>query len=287
MYKLSFFIDEIFKLGLIFFISLVFYRAMGLSLTVCILVASITAISICLFFFYLKLKRDTKNALKAEQLNKIDKIKTQFQNASTTEIRTYLSELFNISPNAKGELIKTENNYCAKNEQEAKNISNFKQGEKNALNATRKILYIPFFHIDTFTPEKLQEIYRQNKNRKLQEIVILCNNYTSDCNVYIKNYQKIKYSILTLKELFTLYIEPLNIYPNIEVEIIPKEKMNFHKLKEHIFDRKRSKSYFFCGLILLFSSYFVPLKIYYLIFSGLMFTMSLISITLHKFKSTN
>lgn len=373
MFKLSFYIDEIFKLVLIFFILLVFYRAIRLSLTICLILSCTTAIAIALLLFYIKIKRNNTKLLKAEQLRKIDEIKTQFQNASKIELCNYLAKLLDLKQNSKRELTKrvptpefaparsprnsldiqppeppatnerttqtscataqikvTQSKTAENNLRSATSLpatdaqaetqcnskfANYKQTAspptQNSKTAFKKSinqqnrddlqkkshssaspnslleLYVPCFNLDTLDVNDLLEIYRQNKNRRLSKVVILCNDYTVECATYAKNFQKIPYKLVSVRELFVSEIEKQNFYPNIEVETLSKEKMTLSKLKKHVFDRKRAKSYFFCGIILLFSSYFVPLRIYYLLFSGLMFISSLTCILTSKLKSSS
>ncbi len=259
MFKLAFYIDEIFKLILIFFISLVFYRATLLSFSICLLLAGLTTVIVGILLFYFKLKKDAKLSLKNEQIKKIETIKKQLNNASHLELRKYFAKLLSIEPNSKGELLKTIDN--------------------------QKILYLPYFKKDVFDLEDLLSIYRENKNRKINEVIILCANFTDDCFATSKNYKKIKYTIMNLKDIYLKLIEPTQIFPEITIEAPTKEKMTLVRLTKYAFERKRAKSYFFCGIVLLFSSYFVPLRIYYLIFSGLMFVSALLCILTNKRKS--
>lgn len=259
MFKLAFFIDEIFKLVLIFFISLVFYRATLLSFSICLLLASSTTIIVGILLFYFKLKKDAKLFLKSEQIKKIETIKTQLNNASQLELRKYFAKLLSINPNSKGELLKTTDN--------------------------QKVLFLPYFEKDVFDLEDLLSIYKENKNRKIDEVIILCTNFSDDCLTTSKNYKKIKYTLMNLKDIYLKLIEPTHIFPEIQIEVAKKEKMTFAKLRKYVLERKRAKSYFFCGIVLLFSSYFVPLRIYYLIFSGLMFIFSLLCILTNKRRS--
>lgn len=259
MFKLALYIDELVKLILIFFISIVFYRATQLSLSICLVLSSVTTVLLGILLFYFKLRKNAKVALKNEQLKKIESIGAQFSNASALELRKYFAKLLATEPNSKGELItKSKNN--------------------------QKTLYIPCFDKKVFDLDDLLSIYRTNKNRKIDEIIILCANYNEEAAATTKNYKKIRYTLLSLKDIYLKLIEPTQIFPEIPIETATKDKMTLTKLKKYAFERKRSKSYFFCGIILLLSSYFVPLRIYYLIFSGLMFISSLLCIVLNKQK---
>ena len=259
MFKLAFYIDEIFKLVLIFFISLVFYRATLLSFSICLLLAGLTTIVVGVLLFYIKLKKDAKLSLKNEQIQKIETIKMQLSNASHLELRKFFAKLLSLEPNSKGELLK--------------NVDN------------QKTLYIPYFEKEVFDLNDLLSVYRENKNRKIDEVIIFCTKFSDDCLATSKNYKKIRYIIMNLKDIYLKLIEPTQIFPEIAIEAPTKEKITLARLKKYAFERKRAKSYFFCGIVLLFSSYFVPLRIYYLIFSGLMFISALICIFIHNRKN--
>lgn len=254
--KIAFFIDEIFKLIIFFFISLIFFRATNLSLGLSLLLSSIVTIILCVIFYIIRTKRLTKKQLSLTQLKEIDKLKDQFSYGSQIEIRNYLKKLFNAEKNYKNELT----------------IDN-----KDTI-----ILYN--FDNKVLDCEEIKKIYRENKNRKIHKIIILCNSYSLDCKNLIKNFQKIKYEIIDISELYVKYILPEHSMPNFAIETIPKEKFNFNTFKKYAFSRHKSKTYFLCGLVLLFSSYFVPLRIYYLIFSALMFISSLLCIILNTKK---
>lgn len=252
-FKLAFILDEIFKGILIFFISIVFFRAIRISFRLCLLFSALTTIFICILLFMLKTKRDDKKHIKVAELSKIAKIKEQFSFASKIEILNYLKTLFNAEINYKKELTLDDG----------------------------KTILIPFYNKDTFELTDLKELYRENKNRRVTKVKILCFAYTEECKLLSQNFKKIEYEIIDFNELYTKYVKPQNLEPQFIIEKLPKEKMTFNRFKCYAFNKSKTKTYFLCGIILLFSSYFVPLRIYYLIFSGLMFISTLLCITLN------
>ena len=255
--KLAFLIDEIFKLIIIFFISLVFFKATSLPFWLCIFLSSLLTIFLCVILYFLKTKRYAKKQLKINEINEIYNLKEQFSYASDTEIQHYLKKLFNAELNYKKEL---------------------------TINNKSTIISYNFDnHI--LNTEDIKHIYKQNKNRKINKVIILCNDYNDECKSFIKNFQKIEYEIVDIEELYINYIKPQNNFPTFEVEKVAKEKFSFSKFKKYAFNKRKSKTYFLCGIILLFSSYLVPLKIYYLTFSALMFISSLLCFILNAKKA--
>ena len=254
--KIAFFIDEIFKTVIIFFISLVFYRAMMLSFTLCLILSSITSLLLGILFYFLKTKKDAKKQLKASQLKQIEQIKEQFSYASHNELNKFFKELFKAEQNYKKELVIDD----------------------------KKTIILPLFEKDLLDINDLKKIYRENKNRHIQKVLIICNNYTDDCIALIKNFKIIEYKLININDLYVEYLLPQKNFPNFNVERLPKEKFSFQKFKKYAFNRPKAKTYFFCGLILLFSSYFVPLRIYYLIFASIMFISALLCFVLNTKK---
>lgn len=254
--RIAFYIDEIFKTIIIFFISLVFYRAMMLSFTLCLILASITTVILAIIFYFVRTKRYAKKKLKISEMKQIENIKEQFSYASQSEINKFFKELFKAEINYKKELV----------------IDN------------KKTLILPLFDKDILDINDLKKIYRENKNRHIQKIIILCNNYSEDCISLIKNFKIIEYQIFNISDLYIEYLHPQNQFPTFAIEKLPKEKLTLKKIKKYAFNRSKAKTYFFCGLILLFSSYFVPIRIYYLIFASLMFISALLCFILNTKK---
>ena len=255
--KLAFLIDEIFKLVIIFFISLVFFKATSLPFWLCIVLSSLLTLFLCVVLYFLKTKRYSKKQLKINEIKEIEKLKEQFSYASNTEIQHYLKKLFNAELNYKKEL---------------------------TINSKSTIIN---YNFDTplLNTENIKTIYKQNKNRKINKVIIICNDYNDECKNFIKNFQKIEYEIMDVGDLYLNYIIPQNYFPNFEVEKIPNEKFSFTKFKKYAFNKRKAKTYFFCGIILLFSSYLVPLKMYYLTFSAIMFISSLLCFVLNTKKA--
>ncbi len=256
MKNLAFAIDEIFKLILIFFISLVFFRATSLTFTLCIILSSLVTFIICILLYFFKTKRLSKKQLKLSQIKAIENLIDQFSYASKTEIDNYFIKLFGAKKNYKKELIIDDN----------------------------KIIILYNFNKENLEVNDIKTYYKENKNRHINKIIIICNNYSNNCINLIQNFKAIQYEIINMADLYIRFIEPNKNYPNFKIEKLPKEKLNFVKFKEYAFKKNKAKTYFFCGIILMFSSYFVPLKIYYLIFSGLMFVSALLCLILNNKK---
>ena len=52
-----------------------------------------------------------------------------------------------------------------------------------------------------------------------------------------------------------------------------------HGLIEAVFSRRNFKNYVFSGAVLVFTSFFTPLKIYYIVIGTILFALALLSLT--------
>ena len=254
--KFAFYLDEFFKTVLIFFISLIFFRAFGLTFNLSLLFASIFTILLSILLYMLRTKNKDKQKMKLNDIKALNDIKEQFSFASENEIKNYFKSLLKANLNYKKELT----------------IDN---GE---------IVIKLCFDKELLQIEDIKKIYRENKGRKIKKVLILCYNYNEECKILTKNFKNIEYELMDLNKLYLTHIKQENNMPKFVFEKEPKEKLTLQRFKSIAFARNKSKTYFFCGLILLFSSYFVPLKTFYLIFSGLMFLSTLLCLIFNKKK---
>lgn len=105
-------------------------------------------------------------------------------------------------------------------------------------------------------------------------LIIICEQYSSDINCKIIKTLDIK--LVNKEGLYLDYFKPNNIFPDCSIlndEII---KPNYKMLVKNLFQSKKSKQYFWLGLVLIFSSLILPFKIYYLIFGSAFLVCSIL-----------
>lgn len=108
-------------------------------------------------------------------------------------------------------------------------------------------------------------------SRKSHQIKILSNEIF---NIPI-SIENVNIEFIDLKELYNNTIN--NVKYLAKVNINKKPKYSLKDLLCIILCKEKSKSYFGLGVLLLFSSLFTPYSTYYIVFSSILFIMSLIS----------
>lgn len=95
-------------------------------------------------------------------------------------------------------------------------------------------------------------------------------------------YANKKVEIINKEKLYKLFVNS-NIYPNVNNLAKNISKAKFKDVVRQIFAPPKSKSYFFCGLILIFSSIILPYHYYYIVFGSMLLLFSIICKILPKF----
>ena len=109
---------------------------------------------------------------------------------------------------------------------------------------------------------------------KVDIIEIICNESFGNVNMKILADTDIFFK--TKKSLYDEYFFKHSIYPNCELLSTKKTHLNFKQIMKNFTTPNKAKSYFFCGLILIFSSIILPYHFYYLIFGSALLILSII-----------
>ena len=103
---------------------------------------------------------------------------------------------------------------------------------------------------------------------------IICEDFETNLNTQILNNLKIE--IVTKKILYDEFFLTYNTFPDCSKLITNKQKFDAQKVLKNFFTPNKSKGYFLCGLILIFSSMILPFHKYYLIFGTSLLIASII-----------
>lgn len=111
-------------------------------------------------------------------------------------------------------------------------------------------------------------------------LTIICNNVAPNIKCdFLKN---VKIEFVTKKILFNEYFLKNNIFPDTSIINFNKTKFNFKDFVNSLFIPQKAKSYFVCGLILIFSSIILPYHYYYIVFGTILMLFSIICKLLPK-----
>jgi hypothetical protein len=114
----------------------------------------------------------------------------------------------------------------------------------------------------------------QNLENETQIFEIICNE--SDPNLSLKLLKNVSIKIITKKTLYDEFFNTYFMFPDCSNLNTEKQPLNFKKIFKNFFLPNKSKSYFLCGLILIFSSIILPYHYYYLITGSLLLIFSII-----------
>lgn len=126
--------------------------------------------------------------------------------------------------------------------------------------------------------EKITENFLYNLLKtylnKTQNLIIVCNNYDDTVKETCNSIKNIKIKFIDKYEFYLKCKENnLQIIENIK---IIKNKLKIKDIFKNFFNITHFKGFFISGLIMLFTSFIVPFRIYYLIFGIILLIFSLI-----------
>lgn len=232
---------------------------------------SLMLISVLLAFIFLK--QFIKNNLLCLTLSIlfgfiILKIILYFQNKKYTKLEINKNEIKNID----------KANFELRKLQIQKQVAFFKTmfknmdvvSYKNYLIIEKQILFILKLNVDIILPQDIFEAYQTAKQQvnDIKEVVILCNKTSPEINNILSQFSKdsISFAIFTPVETYAL-MKKHNTYPYINNNEKTQKINNFLLIKRS-FVKKQAKIFIKCGLLLYFSSLFLPFTTHYLIWAS-------------------
>lgn len=213
-----------------------------------ILIGSILSISVILILRWFKLKKSYSTQAKVAHNTNLICFKLAIQTMPTTKLSTLIKK--QLSPNYLPKINKGDINFV-----------------KNNISYT-----YTFYYASELTESKLLEII---KTKPAKNITIFCSNVTQDVKTLALAFKNKQIQIITLEQLFEIF-NSKNISIDTSHIDLNKHKITLREILKNSISRNKSKGYFISGLVLLFTSIIIPYKIYYVVFSSALFTLSLV-----------
>lgn len=113
------------------------------------------------------------------------------------------------------------------------------------------------------------------KTKPCTNLSIFCTSYSQDIKTIANAFKNKNISLISLEQLYDIFNNK-NISIDTSHIDINKHKISIKEILKNSISRNKSKGYFISGLVLLFTSIIIPYKIYYVIFSSILLTLSLI-----------
>lgn len=190
-------------------------------------------------------KKHIKTEHKKEQCEKVEKISLQFLYSSKQKTMEFFEKMF-----SKNYAVKKYNNYLKLND----------------------TIFVPYYDDAVLKSADIYKILKFSDMPIVVACVCLDDSAKKICNSTNRE-------IRVLDE-FTTYkmLEKYNTFPDFAVEKKPRKKYSFIELKSIAFSRKNTKNYLIYSVILIVSSLFLRLNIYYAVFSTLLLIFAGISL---------
>ena len=202
----------------------------------------IFALAFTYVLFYILNKLQNKKHITTNKMKEIEKNFLAFRLMSLKEKLNFLQKILSKSYDTK--LLKNILSYTKDNQ-------NF-----SLIIATQK---------SVISQEDLINLIEEH-NIKTNNLIIICQDYLS--NINNKLIRNLNIEFVNKEKLFTEYFEPNNIYPDCSILNEKSLKPNFKSVAKNFLKKEKSKQYFWLGFVLIFSSFILPFKIYYLIFGS-------------------
>lgn len=146
----------------------------------------------------------------------------------------------------------------------------------------KKHLVIVATHIERISENDLINLVDEFLDIDVDVIDIICNDVNPNINSKIFVDKKITF--ITKQKLYLDYFSKYQIFPDNSKIDTSITKLRFKDILNNMFIPQKAKSYFFCGLILIFSSIILPYHIYYIVFGSLLLIFSILCKILPKLK---
>ena len=253
-------IDKIFVSVAIFLIVFAWINFYVKDLWVTFATSLIFSFAIVFLLYYFLGKRQEKQALTKKEINEMNKCFLAFRLMKKSKQLNLIKHLIFAEYNL------NEGNILSTN----KKLS-FKDGEKNHL----VILATDILKI---TDNDLINLLNENYDAKYDCFDIFCN------EVAVINAELLKDKKITFINHKTLYekLKTYNLCPDTENLSPSATKFRFKDFAKTMFLPNKARSYFLCGLILIFSSIIIPYHFYYIIFGSMLMLFAIICKILPK-----
>ena len=149
-------------------------------------------------------------------------------------------------------------------------------------NENKNVFFVAHFSSPILTLQVFSKIFVKAKELSQNEIVVCANFFDDAVQTFSGGIKNFSIKLLNKFETFEKLIKPAGIFPEKTVDLSP-EKLGFKTIVKQTLSKNKAKHYFLSGLVLFVCSFFVPYKLYYLIFGSLGFVLAITTLALaHK-----
>ena len=139
------------------------------------------------------------------------------------------------------------------------------------------ILY-PQYTYDKLKISDIIGIYNITKKTNCKKIIICGNDFENGVREFATKLP-IKIILLNKYESYEKLMKKYNYFPKDTIKFETTKNQTFKNILAYSFNRRRAKGYIFASLVLILSSFFVKISVYYLIISSVLLLFAIFSYT--------
>ena len=253
--------DVFFRLTVIILFNLVWCRYFIRNLPLSILATVIATTIIEIAVHFISKKQNKNKSQKQEFISDLEQYTNTFLFWSSTQVVTFFYNL-------------------AKTKYSVTKRTHFIQIEHPS---SRIILY-PYFMFKDLTCDDV--IFVFNKVKNLCPIrIIICTNKVDSGAINIAEKLPIEIVILDQKQTYKNLLKKYDFYPP-KTQLNKPQTKTLKQLLAYALNKKRTKGYFFTSVLMLFCSFIVPYKLYYVVMSSILLVLSFASFKNPQFNQT-
>ena len=253
-------IDKIFVTSAIFLIIFAWINFYIRDLWITFFLSLLFSFAVVFLLYFFLGKKQEKENLSKKEIEEMNKCFLAFRLMKKTEQINLVKELI------------------SKENAENISLSNKKLKYSNDLGNHLVIIATDLLKI---TDNDLINLINENFNPCYDCYDIYCNDVAVVNAELLKNKKII---FINHKKLYEKF-KTNNIYPSTENLCASATKLRFKDFAKSMFLPQKARSYFLCGLILIFSSIILPLHFYYIIFGSMLMLFAIICKLLPKIKN--
>ncbi len=255
MKTLNFILSNTLRLCLIFLLYFIWFRYFLDSLVWSVVLTAFLTLATDLVLRIITKRKNVKVNLKKEELARAEGFSNGFIfNTKTASLNFYyelLSENFKTIKKSEYIVFEKEN---------------------------KKFILFPYYKYNNLTVEDIIYVFNKVKQTNCDE-VFLCVNEVDEMSLKIMSKLPIKITILDKYDSYEKLMKTYNKFPNTLFNFQTNPKLTFKGFLSLSLNKKRAGGYIFASFILLLSSLFVKITIYYLIMSSILLILSIFSYT--------
>lgn len=264
--KISVFLNEVFKYVVVFFLLFAWINFYYHHFIASVMIAVLLSAIICYFLTTIYYKKQNKTITSNQDRKKMKELSTQFIFNDLSENLNFFNEVF-----------------------KRKNIET-KLGKYNLIlypNTAHAILFLPYFSLERISESIIVNTYKQLTETNTKKALICCNQANSQAKQLASSLKNAEIVIYEENDIYVHLLKPLNFYPDKKIMFKENKNMNVKLFLNMLVNKRNTKHYFYGGILLLFTSLFIGFGNYYLIFSSVLFILSLLSFYSDKLFTKN